>query len=199
MRELLIEVGLLAELTNRYPHQFSGGQRQRIVVARALALNPAVIVCDEPVSALDVSIQAQVLNLLMDLQDRHRLTYLFISHDLSVVKHICDYIFVMYLGKIVESATGQDLYAEPCHPYTQALLAASPIPNPSLKRKEVVLHGETPSPVAPPSGCHFHVRCPQVQERCDRQLPELREIEPGHQVRCHLVNKILPAESSAEA
>lgn len=186
VQELLHEVGMLAELTNRYPHQFSGGQRQRIGIARALALNPKLIVCDEPVSALDVSVQAQVLNLLMDLQDRHRLTYLFISHNLSVVKHICDTIFVMYLGKIVETGASRDLYAEPLHPYTQALLAASPVPDPSLQPKKVVLEGETPSPIDPPSGCHFHVRCPQVHDRCPSQMPELREIKPGHWVRCHL-------------
>ena len=195
VRELLNEVGMLPELIDRYPHEFSGGQRQRIGIARALALNPRLIVCDEPVAALDVSVQAQVLNLMMDLQDRHRLTYLFISHDLSVVKHICDYIFVMYLGKIVESAASRDLYTEPVHPYTKALLAASPVPDPSLTREKVVLEGEIPSPITPPSGCHFHVRCPQVQSRCTDQMPELQEIKPGHRVRCHLVDNLPLSES----
>jgi peptide/nickel transport system ATP-binding protein len=186
VQELLKEVGMIPELTHRYPHQFSGGQRQRIGIARALALTPKLIVCDEPVSALDVSVQAQVLNLLMDLQDRYRLTYLFISHDLSVVKHICDFIFVMYLGKIVESAASRALYAQPVHPYTQALLAASPLPDPGLQRKKLVLKGETPSPIDPPDGCHFHLRCPQAENQCATQKPELREINPGHNVRCHL-------------
>jgi oligopeptide/dipeptide ABC transporter ATP-binding protein len=198
VQELLNEVGMLPEFINRYPHQFSGGQRQRIGIARALALNPKLIVCDEPVSALDVSVQAQVLNLLMDLQDRYRLTYLFISHDLSVVKHICDYIFVMYLGKIVESAPGRDLYTKPIHPYTQALLAASPVPDPSLHRKKVVLEGETPSPITPPSGCHFHVRCPQADNKCANQMPELQVIKPEHKVRCHLADKIIIAQPTAE-
>ncbi|MBW1699470.1 MAG: dipeptide ABC transporter ATP-binding protein [Deltaproteobacteria bacterium] len=185
VRKLLNEVGLSAEHTHRYPHQFSGGQRQRIGIARALALNPKLIVCDEPVSALDVSVQAQVLNLLLELQDRYRLTYLFISHDLSVVKHICDYVFVMYLGKIVESASSQSLYSEPLHPYTQALMAASPVPDPNLKRKKLVLQGETPSPINPPGGCHFHVRCPLVQKECSFKMPELLEVKTGHKVRCH--------------
>ncbi|MCP4625611.1 MAG: dipeptide ABC transporter ATP-binding protein [bacterium] len=186
VQELLKEVGMVPELTKRYPHQFSGGQRQRIGIARALALTPKLIVCDEPVSALDVSVQAQVLNLLMDLQDRYRLTYLFISHDLSVVKHICDFIFVMYLGKIVESAASRALYAQPIHPYTQALLAASPLPDPGRQLKKLVLKGETPSPIDPPDGCHFHLRCPQAENQCATQKPELREIKPGHNVRCHL-------------
>ena len=187
VQELLKEVGMLPDMINRYPHQFSGGQRQRIGIARALALTPKLIVCDEPVSALDVSVQAQVLNLLMDLQDRYRLTYLLISHDLSVVKHICDFVFVMYLGKIVESAASQALYEQPIHPYTQALLAASPVPDPGLKRKKLVLKGETPSPINPPDGCHFHLRCPQAESRCAIQRPGLREIKSGHNVRCHLV------------
>ena len=198
VHELLNEVGMSSEHTHRYPHQFSGGQRQRIGIARALALNPKLIVCDEPVSALDVSVQAQVLNLLMDLQDRYRLTYLFISHDLSVVKHICDYIFVMYLGKIVESASGLDLNTDPRHPYTQALLVASPVPDPTLKRKKAVLQGETPSPIKPPPGCHFHVRCPQVQEICALEIPELRQVKPGHEVRCHLIDNRHPSQSLDE-
>ena len=191
VQELLEEVGMIPEMTNRYPHQFSGGQRQRIGIARALALNPKLIVCDEPVSALDVSVQAQVLNLLMDLQDRYRLTYLFISHDLSVVKHICDFIFVMYLGKIVESAASRGLYAQPVHPYTQALLAASPVPDPGRKRQKLVLKGETPSLIDPPDGCHFHLRCPQAENQCSVRKPELREIKLGHTVRCHLADKML--------
>jgi len=194
VQELLKEVGMIPELAKRYPHQFSGGQRQRIGIARALALKPKLVVCDEPVSALDVSVQAQVLNLLMDLQDRYRLTYLFITHDLSVVKHICDFIFVMYLGKIVESAAGQALYTQPIHPYTQALLAASPVPDPGVQRKKLVLKGETPSPIDPPGGCHFHVRCPQAENQCSNQKPELREIKPGHKVRCHLAERMLTQE-----
>jgi len=182
--ELVEEVGLQEEYLGRYPHEFSGGQRQRIGIARALALNPKFIVCDEPVSALDVSIQAQVLNLLQKLQDKYGLTYLFISHDLSVVEHLCDRIAVMYLGKIVESAPTRILYEQARHPYSRALLAASPIANPNLKRKPVILEGEVPSPISPPSGCHFHPRCPEADSQCRTRAPELRQLTADHWVRC---------------
>ncbi len=182
--ELVKEVGLQEEYLGRYPHEFSGGQRQRIGIARALALNPKFIVCDEPVSALDVSIQAQVLNLLQKLQQKYGLTYLFISHDLSVVEHLCDRIAVMYLGKIVESAPTCVLYEQALHPYSRALLAASPIANPNLKRKPVILEGDVPSPISPPSGCHFHPRCPEAESQCRTQAPELRQLAVDHWVRC---------------
>jgi oligopeptide transport system ATP-binding protein len=184
---LLDVVGLRREAAERYPHEFSGGQRQRIGIARALALEPRFIVCDEPVSALDVSIQAQVVNLMQDLQDEFRLTYLFIAHDLGVVKHACDRVAVMYLGRIVELAGKQALYRSPQHPYTQALLAAVPVPRPSAGQSLVPLEGEIPSPANPPSGCHFHTRCPYAEARCRAETPVLRHIAPGHQVACHLV------------
>ena len=183
---LLEKVGLTAEQGRRYPHEFSGGQRQRIGIARALALNPSIIIGDEPVSALDVSIQAQIINLLVDLQKEFDLSYIFIAHDLAVVEHISDRIAVMYLGKIVETATYQALYAHPLHPYTQALLSAIPIPDPRAKRRRIILKGDVPSPRRPPSGCTFHPRCPKRMDICDREIPRLKIISPGHEVACHL-------------
>ena len=187
--ELMLKVGLSPRLINRFPHEFSGGQRQRIGVARALAVNPLFIVCDEPISALDVSIQAQVVNLLEELQDEFNLTYLFIAHDLSMVRHICDRVAVMYLGIIVELAERNELYENPLHPYTQALLSAVPIPDPKKdrERRRVILSGEIPSPINPPSGCRFHTRCPIAIEQCKLDVPEWREITAGHWVACHLV------------
>ncbi len=184
--ELMEIVGLNRSHTNRYPHEFSGGQRQRIGVARALALNPRLIIADEPVSALDVSIQAQVLNLLHNLRDQFDLSYLFIAHDLNVVQHLCERIAVMYLGRLVEVATRDLLYEEPLHPYTQALISAIPVPNPRVKRERILLEGEIPSPINPPAGCHFHPRCRHCMNVCRHETPEMKEVRPGHFVSCHL-------------
>jgi oligopeptide/dipeptide ABC transporter ATP-binding protein len=185
---LFDQVGLRRSQMRSFPHEFSGGQRQRISIARALALNPRLIIADEPVSALDVSIQAQVINLMMDLQREKRLSYLFIAHDLAVVEHISHRIAVMYLGRIVEYAEKKTLFTQPRHPYTEALLAAVPVPNPKLRREKRLLQGDVPSPINPPPGCTFHTRCPYVQDRCRQEVPVLKEIAPGHGVSCHLVN-----------
>jgi oligopeptide transport system ATP-binding protein len=189
VKELMGLVGLSGRLVNRFPHEFSGGQRQRIGVARALASEPKFIVCDEPISALDVSIQAQVVNLLEDLQDRFELTYLFIAHDLSMVRHICDRVAVMYLGLMVEMADRNELYEHPVHPYTKALLSAVPIPDPKKNRarKRTILAGDVPSPINPPAGCRFHPRCPIAEERCSQETPVWRLASAGHWVACHIV------------
>lgn len=190
VEELLEAVGLNASLMDRYPYAFSGGQRQRIGIARALALNPSLIVADEPVSALDVSVQAQVLNLMEDLQQKLGLTYLFIAHDLSVIEHISDYVAVMYVGRIVESALTEDIFTQPRHPYTEALLSAAPKPNPRMKSERILLTGDVANPGNPPSGCYFHPRCRYSQPICSVQTPVLREVCPGHLVSCHRVEEL---------
>jgi peptide/nickel transport system ATP-binding protein/oligopeptide transport system ATP-binding protein len=188
--ELMDIVGLSKRHLNRYPHEFSGGQRQRIGIARALALNPRLVICDEPVSALDVSIQSQILNLLRSLQQKLDLTYLFIAHDLSVVKHVSDRVAVMYLGKLVELASVDDLYVKPMHPYTQALLSAIPDPNPLKRKNKIILKGDVPSPANPPEGCRFHTRCPFAKDICKQEEPQLQIFDRNHQVACHFANKL---------
>ena len=187
--ESLQEVGLDIQHMERYPHEFSGGQRQRVNIARALSMEPKIIVCDEPVSALDVSIQAQIINLLNELQDKYKLTYLFISHDLSVVEHISDTVGVMYLGNLVEYGAKEDIFRNPLHPYTKALFSAIPIPDPKVKMNRIVLEGSIPSPANPPKGCKFHTRCANCMACCKEEAPVQREIEPGHFVCCHLYDK----------
>ena len=187
--KIMLSCGLQPYHKDRYPHEFSGGQRQRICIARAIALNPDFIVCDEPVSALDVSIQAQVINLLKDLQDERDLTYLFISHDLSVVEHISDVVGVMYLGGIVEMGSTEDIFSNPLHPYTKALFSAIPMPDPEIKTDRIILEGSIPSPANPPSGCKFHTRCSQCMERCKTEVPKEIDMGNGHMVRCHLYDK----------
>ncbi|MDF2038026.1 dipeptide ABC transporter ATP-binding protein [Bacillus sp. CMF12] len=190
MLELLGYVGLPPEALERYPHEFSGGQRQRIGIARALAVNPKLIICDEAVSALDVSIQAQILNLLKKLQKQFKLTFLFISHDLSVVRHISDRVMVMYLGKVVEIAEKKEMFDSPLHPYTKALLSSIPVPDPTLKRDRVILKGDVPSPIDPPGGCRFHTRCPFAVEKCKQEEPPLRELVNNHFVSCHIADTL---------
>ncbi len=198
VRKIMKVVGLRPEVVNRYPHEFSGGQRQRIGIGRALALQPELIICDEPVSALDVSIQAQVINLLMDLQEQFHLTYLFVSHDLSVVRHISDRVAVMYLGRLVELQEKATLYRHPLHPYTQALLAAAPVADVNTFRERTELTGDLPSPLSPPEGCHFHPRCPHVMARCRKDVPIFREHRPGSWVRCFLYEPGTKTEDGRE-
>ncbi len=187
VHSMLERVGLDPSYASRFPHEFSGGQRQRVGIARALMLHPKLMILDEPVAALDVSVQSQVINLLEDLQEEFNLTYIFVAHNLSVVKHISDRILVMYLGRMAELASPQDLFHEPLHPYTQALFSAVPVPNPRAKRERIILKGDLPSPASPPSGCVFHTRCPIAQELCQQQVPEWREVRPKHYAACHLI------------
>lgn len=187
VRSVLEDVGISGDYMYRFPHEFSGGQRQRIGIARALALSPKLVIADEAVSALDVSIRSQIINLMKDLQREHKLTYLFISHDLAVIKYVSDRIIVMYLGKIVETASKKELFDKPLHPYTRALMSAIPIPNPNIKKERIILTGDVPSPVNPPPGCRFHTRCYMAVDVCSKIEPKLREISPGHAVACHLV------------
>jgi len=187
VKELMEIVGLRPEYLRRYPHEFSGGQRQRIGIARALAMNPKFIVADEPVSALDVSIQSQIINLLLELQGRFNLTYLFIAHDLAVVKHMSDRIAVMYLGKLMETSDNEDLFGNPLHPYTQALLSAVPVPDPDVKKQRIILQGDIPSPINPPTGCVFHTRCRYRFEPCDKEIPQATDVGHNHRVWCHLI------------
>lgn len=187
VKEVMTMCGLASYHIDRFPHEFSGGQRQRIVIARAMALNPEFVVADEPVSALDVSIQAQIINLFSDLKDQKNLSYLFISHDLSVVEHLCSRIAIMYLGTIVEVATRDELFSNPIHPYTKALLSAIPIPDPTLRRKRIILNGDIPSPANPPKGCRFNTRCPYATDKCRNVTPELITVKEGHEVACHLI------------
>ncbi len=198
VKSLLERVGLSARYVNRYPHEFSGGQRQRIGIARALALSPDFIVCDEAVSALDVSVQAQVINLLMDLREEFGLAYLFIAHDLSVVRHISHRVAVMYLGEIVETSEVNELFDQPLHPYTRALLSAVPIPDPTRERKRIVLEGDVPTPINPPSGCHFHPRCPVAEAICSAEAPGLTDAGNGHTFRCHVAARDFPESATTE-
>src|SRR5262249_22240024 len=194
--ELLRLVGLRPEFMHRFPHAFSGGQRQRIGIARALATNPRLVVADEPVSALDVSVQAQVLNLLLDLQSRLRLTFILVAHDLSVVRHICDRVAVMYVGQLVELAPNEAVFARPRHPYTAALMRAVPVPDPRVAANDAILKGEVPSPAAPPSGCYFHPRCRFAEDRCRREPPQLRKVSPDHFARCHFAEQLSPLQGA---
>ncbi|WP_319779401.1 dipeptide ABC transporter ATP-binding protein [Maridesulfovibrio sp.] len=186
VEELLVQVGLRPEHHKRYPHEFSGGQRQRVAIARAIAMNPDLIICDEPVSALDVSVQAQVLNLLKSIQQKFGLSYVFISHDLSVVSHISDRVAVMYLGRLMEITSAEELYRNPHHPYTQTLLDAVPVPDPELQKDEIIISGDMPSPISPPAGCPFHPRCPKAMNICSQEQPKLKETAIGHKTACHL-------------